>query len=610
MIVIENLCLDIESLRTAYLNQVLTPESMIDYLIEKSEKFNHYNIWITQLTREEIQTYLNNLSDKSPKELPLYGIPFVIKDNIDLAGFPTTAACPEFGYTPEKNAYIVDQLINAGAIPLGKSNMDQFATGLVGTRTPYGECCNAFNPEYISGGSSSGSAVAVALGLASFSLGTDTAGSGRVPAMLNNLYGLKPSRGLFSMDGVIPACKSLDCPSVFALSSADAATVFNCIIEKNDDIKNQDSYLRKNTYLNSKRYTGVPELPPSIAVPQPDNLEFFGNQQAEKLFNDAVEIWKNLGAEVKLVDITPMLEAAKLLYEGPWVAERYLAIEAILNDNPEAVHPVVRDIIETATTKTAADAFRYEYKMQNYRKIANTLFNSFDFLMHPTAPTTYTIEQLLNDPISLNSNIGYYTNYMNLLDLCGIAVPVGEMNNNQQFGVTLVGKALSEQKLLGYAHQWQKSLDKSVGATGKKPDLPDWSKIPKKEMIDIAVCGAHLSGMPLNWQLVERGATLKIQTQSTDCYRMYVLEGGPPFRPGLVKDNINGSSIEVEVWSMPAEEFGSFVANIPRPLGIGKLELKDGSEVSGFICEPYGVQNAKDITDLGSWRKYISSLNQ
>ena len=597
--------LDIKNLHQAYRAGDLTPDSIVDLILDRSEQYQDHNIWIRQLSKNEIQPYLTAISTKPIDDLPLYGIPFAIKDNIDLANIETTAACPAFAYTPTKHAFIVEQLINAGAIPIGKTNLDQFATGLVGTRSPepWGPVGNSFNSDYISGGSSAGSAVAVALGLATFSLGTDTAGSGRVPAMLNNLYGHKPSRGLFSMSGVVPACRSLDCPSIFALSAGDAHEVFNIAAQYDS----QDSYSRTKPYSNTHRYFGTPCQSIKIAVPNDDNLEFFGNTDGEAIFKHTVATWQAMGAEIKTIDIAPLLAAAKLLYEGPWVAERYAAIEQLMQNSPEEVHPVVHDIVMQAESKTAVETFQYEYQMQHYRALAKQLFTEFDFLITPTAPTTYTIDQLINDPIQLNSNMGYYTNYMNLLDLCGIAMPAGFMSNQLPFGVTMIAPAMHDQKLLSYAHLWQQQLDVPTGALGIKPTLSATQSIEFQDTIKIAVCGAHLQDMPLNWQLQERGATLLTVTTTSKRYKMVALAGGPPARPGLFRDSENGTAIAIEIWSMPANELGSFLANIPAPLGLGKIETVDGDWVTGFICEPYGLDGARDISSFGSWREYVAA---
>ena len=597
--------LDIESLHSAYANKTLTPAELVSYILQRCEQYQDRNIWIEQLSLSQIEPYLKSIETKSAAELPLYGIPFAIKDNIDLAGIDTTAACEEFRYTPDQDAYIVACLIQAGAIPIGKTNMDQFATGLVGTRSPepWGACKNAIDPSLISGGSSSGSAVAVALGLVSFALGTDTAGSGRVPAMLNNIVGHKPSRCLFSMSGVVPACRTLDCPSVLALTVGDAQRVFDVAA----DYDAEDSYARKNPYANSKRYWGTPNSAPKIAVPLKENLNFFDNVGGEKLFWESIDKWHELGAEIVEIDISPLLEAAKLLYSGPWVAERYAATEKLMENTPNVVHPVVRDIIASAKGKTAVETFQYEYQKQAYRRLAQQIFESIDFLISPTAPRTYTIDEMLSNPIELNSIMGHYTNYLNLLDLAGTSVPAGFSSEGLPFGITLIAPAMQDQALLSYAHQWQSALNLNVGALDYCPTLREAPSVNFDNSILVAVCGAHLSGMPLNWQLLERGASLVETTTTSENYKFYALAGGPPFRPGLVRAD-DGASIDIEVWQMPAENFGSFVTNIPAPLGIGKVETSAGEWVSSFICEPYGLDGAKEITHLKSWRAYIESL--
>ncbi len=598
-----NQSLTISSLYQAYRSGALTPKSLLDQLRKQIEQDDH-NAWIYVLSKEEHASYLAALEYKTVEELPLFGIPFAIKDNIDLINVPTTAACKEFSYTPDRSAFIVQALVAAGAIPMGKTNMDQFATGLVGTRSPWGACKNPFNTDYISGGSSSGSAVATAVGQVSFALGTDTAGSGRVPAMLNNLVGLKPSRGLLSMTGVVPACRTLDCPSIFALTASDANQVFNVVANYDE----QDVFSRANPFPNTARSTGLPSRMPRIAIPVKDNLKFFGDDCAEHAFSQAVALWQAMGAEIHRVDISPMLDAARLLYEGAWVAERYIAAKSMIQSQPEAIHPVVRQIISEGENKSAVEGFENEYAMQGYRRLAIELLKDVDFLMTPTAPRTYTIKEMLDDPISLNSNMGYYTNYMNLLDLCGVAVPAGDLGDKQKFGITLIDSKFQEQKLLGYAKLWQESqFGHRLGATEYAIDSSEEARLAYHKRIDVVVCGAHLEGMPLNWQLVERGAILQSKTQSAACYRLFALAGGPPYRPAMVYDSEAGAAIEVEVWSVPAEHFGSFVAGIPSPLGIGKLKLEDGRELPGFICEQNGVDGAEEITEFGGWRAYMSN---
>lgn len=599
---------DIEAVQQGYARGHFTPRELMEYLTERSAQFHAHNIWIHQLTASELEPYLQRLETGDSEKLPLYGVPFAIKDNIDLDGVPTTAACPEFAFRPDRSAYVVQLLIDAGAIPFGKTNMDQFATGLVGTRSPkpWGPCRNAFDPETISGGSSAGSAVAVSLGLVSFSLGTDTAGSGRVPAMLNNIYGLKPSRGLLSMSGVLPACRTLDCPSVFALCVSDAQLVFSLLAKSEAG----DAYSRSNPMSNSHRFFGRTSDKPRVGIPRSDQLEFFGEESGRQLFDRAISTWHSLGAELVEVDVEPLLRAAKLLYEGPWVAERYAALETILEQRPEAVHEVVREIVEGAKQLDAVAAFKAEYQLQAYRACTKGLFERIDFLVSPTAPRSYLIRELLEDPITLNSNMGFYTNYMNLLDLCGVAVPAGFMSNGIPFGVTLIAPCFRETSLLNQALRWERQQRLPMGASGKvyqrDSNLP---VVTTSDQVQVAVCGAHLSGMPLNWQLAERGATLVAETETSENYRFYALAGGPVKRPGLVRHENNGYRIKVEVWSVPVAEFGAFVSAIPHPLGIGKLELISGEWVSGFICEEAGLVGAEDISELGSWRNYIEGLS-
>lgn len=597
--------LSISHLRDAYKNKTLTPQQLLENIRQACEQFVDHNIWIHLLSREELQPYLDNLLNKRIERFPLYGIPFAIKDNIDLAGIPTTAACQAFSYLPEKSAFIVEQLINAGAIPVGKTNMDQFATGLAGTRSPapWGACKNSFNKDYISGGSSSGSSVSVALGLVSFSLGTDTAGSGRVPASFNNLIGLKPSKGLLSMSGVVPACRSLDCVSVFALTTDDANTVFEqaAVYDVNDQ------YARENPFSNNGRQYGLPVEPFTFAVPQRDQLEFFGNTAAQKLFEKSISTMQALGGKKHEIDFAPFLQAAKLLYEGPWVAERYVAIENIISQQANELIPVIRTIIGRAKNKKATEAFKAEYSLQKHRSLAKRLLTDVDFLMTPTAGTIYTIEEINTDPIKLNSNLGYYTNFMNLLDCACIAVPAGFLDTGLPWGISLISTCMQDRKLLSFANRWQQHLQLHPGKQGN--DLPA-SRAPAisfSDTISVIVCGAHLDGLALNWQLCERGGVFQEKTSTSESYRMYLIEGSPQ-RPGLIRDETSGKAIEIEIWRIPVAEFGGFVAGIREPLGIGKVETADHRWLSGFICEAYAVEKDKEISVYGGWREYLRSV--
>ena len=590
--------LNIQALRQAYKNNDITPNHLILQLREQAIAQQDYNAWITLLTEDQLKAYLSFLEDKSIDELPLYGVPFAIKDNIDLAGVPTTAACPDFTYTPTENAFVVQQLLNAGAIPLGKTNLDQFATGLVGMRSPFGEGKNAFNMDYVSGGSSSGSAISTALGQVSFALGTDTAGSGRVPAALNNLIGHKPTKGLFSNTGLVPACLSLDCITVFALNTQDAALVTS--IAGQADVN--DAYSRENHPNNHLRYF-QPKLPNSFSFAVPSELDFYGNTETQALFENTVEKLQSLGGEKIEIDFTPFIEAAKLLYEGPWVAERYLATKDV---NPDSMLDVIKTIIGTAEGKTAADAFAAQYKLQAYKKICDKQVDAVDFILTPTCPTQFTRAELREEPIKYNSVLGTYTNFMNLLDYTATNVPVGFTESGVSWGVTLFSQSFSDMRLLSYSGALHEALNLPQGATGLPAQIFHDSALPMpQDCINVVVCGAHLEGFSLNWQLTDRKATLISKTQSAPKYQLYALPDGK--RPAMIRDEENGQAIEVEVWSMPVEFFGSFVAGIPAPLGIGKVELADGTWHCGFMSEGNVVSDSENISHFGGWKAYLAS---
>ena len=450
--------LQLSHLRKLYLSGALKPTDLVKQLDAEIGNEDNRHIWIRRLTLDEMMVYAKRFEGKSIADLPLYGVPFAIKDNIDLAGIPTTAACPEYAYTPTKSATVVQKLIDAGAIPIGKTNLDQFATGLVGTRSPYGACQNSFNPDYISGGSSAGSAVSVALGMASFSLGTDTAGSGRVPASFNNLVGHKPSCGLLSTSGVVPACRTLDCVSIFALTAEDAAQV----LESAQGFDEEDAYSRKAVAevhtIAEKRFT--------FGVPKQDQLAFFNNNETPELFKQAIEQLKALGGKAVEIDFEPFLETARLLYEGPWVAERYAAIREFFEAKPEAIFPVTKQIIGGATKFSAADTYLSQYKLKALQRKAEAVWNDIDVMVTPTAGTIYTIDEVDADPIRCNSNLGYYTNFMNLLDFSATAVPTGFQSDGMPFGVTICAPAFKDMQLLALAAKVQKHSAKALGATG------------------------------------------------------------------------------------------------------------------------------------------------
>ena len=431
--------MNIATLKRSYMDKTLTPRELMAQIKERIQADADNPIWIHVLSEKELEPYLLRLEASDPESLPLYGIPFSIKDNIDLEGIATTAACPEYSYIPDKSAYVVEQLIQAGAIPVGKTNLDQFATGLVGTRSPYGACRNSIDPDYISGGSSSGSAVSVALDMVVFSLGTDTAGSGRVPAAFNNLVGLKPSKGVLSTSGVVPACRSLDCVSIFAKTTEDVQKVFDITVSFDalDPYSKPMPMIQKNIPSRFR-----------FAIPLEEQLKFFGDAEAEALYRKAVKTFEEMGGTAVEIDFSPMLEAANLLYYGPWVTERYIAVKEMIETKPESFIDVTRTIIESGKTKSAEDYFRAEYKLKGYKRQAELLMQEIDFALTPTTGTIYTVDEVNADPIQLNTNLGYYTNFMNLLDFSAYAVPAGFRENGLPFGVTLFAEAYEDRNLL------------------------------------------------------------------------------------------------------------------------------------------------------------------
>jgi allophanate hydrolase len=603
-----SISMSIAHLRAAYAAGTIDPAAVMADIRARAAQYQDRNIWIHLLSEAEQAPWLAALAQKDPASHPLWGIPFAIKDNIDLAGIPTTAGCPEFAYTPQASAQVVQQLIDAGAIPVGKTNLDQFATGLNGTRSPYGPGRNAFDPAYISGGSSAGSAVSVALGLASFSLGTDTAGSGRVPACFNNLIGLKPSRGLLSSTGLVSACRSLDCISIFALTADDA----NTVLASAEGFDARDGYSRENPFHNRSRQYGLREGMLKVGVIPADQLRFFGDEGYEQAYAATLEALHGLGLEFVEIDYTAFNEAALLLYEGPWVAERYIACQPLIDEQPEAIHPVVRAIVAPGGEPRATELFKAQYRLEALKQQCLAQLAQVDCLLTPTAGRLFTVDELLAEPILYNSQLGYYTNFMNLLDMTAVAVPTAFTEAGLPFGITLVGHCFSDRALLSIANRIQQGLGLPLGVPGATGEAGPGSALSRSrvsdpEWIDVLVCGAHLEGLPLNWQLTERGAVLKEKTRTAPSYRMYALAGGPPLRPGLVLDEQAGQAIDVEVWSVPACAFGSFVAGIPAPLGIGKVRLADGRQVSGFICEPCGLDGAEEITAYGGWRAWLSS---
>lgn len=575
--------------------------NVIGLLEERLERTAHLNIWIEPPTHEQLMRRAAELESRrrTGEVMPLFGVPFVVKDNIDVEGLPTTAGCPAFAYRPERSAHGVELLLKAGALLVGKTNLDQFATGLVGTRSPYGACLNAFKNNYISGGSSSGSAVAVAAGLASFALGTDTAGSGRVPAAFNNIVGLKPTRGRLSTRGVVPACASLDCVSVFALTASDAQTVMR-VMEAPDP---EDPYQR--THSSGRVATDASR----IGVPAPECLEFFGNAERRALFENAMAQMKRLGKQIVPIDFSVFRDTAAMLYEGPWVAERQLVAQDLLANNPDALLPVIREIFESGGPFSAADTFRALHKLQAMQHRAAHIFKQIDLLMVPTAGSIYRVDEVAADPIRLNTQLGYYTNFANLLDLAAVAVPAGFDAAGLPFGVSLMAPAWSDEMLLAEAESFHRAANTIVGAGEWRLEACVGAevKVISEDAVQVAVVGAHLRGQPLNHELVKLGAKFIRQTQTAAEYRLYALAGTRPAKPGLVRVAEGGVAIELEVWEMSAEAFGKFVAAIPPPLGIGTVRLADGSLVKCFLCEAVAVEGAEDISAFGGWRGFVEA---
>lgn len=581
----------IQDWREAYTSQKIKIEGLIDYV---KTIHNDDHAWIEIASETQIQAQIEALKLQDRDDLPLYGVPFAVKDNIDVAGFHTTAACKDVEYLATIDAVVIAKLKKAGAVVIGKTNLDQFATGLVGVRSPYGAVKNSFNPEYISGGSSSGSSVAVANGMVPFSLGTDTAGSGRVPAGHNNIVGLKPTKGWFSTTGLMPACRTIDIISIFALSCDDAWTVAS-VMQGYDET---DEYSRIHP-------ANVPSQFSKGKIAIPAQLEFYGDTETEKAFATAVERVKLLGYKIESIDFTDFNELAKALYNEAWVAERTVAVEKVVTR--DQAHPVIAEIIAQADKFTATDALQAEYKRAVLARKINLALQAYDALMVPTSPTIYRIADVEVDPIVKNSHMGAYTNFVNFADLAAIALPNTIRSDGLPSGVTFIAPAWHDQALANFAQKWQTLTALTLGKSQQY--YQKMLEIASKNSVKLAVVGAHLTAMPLNFQLTTRQGTLLKKTYTAKNYKLFALKNTSPPKPGLQCD-ATGTSIEVEVWEIPLANFGAIVAEVPAPLGIGNLQLEDGSWVKGFICEAYAIKDAIDISHLGGWRAYIQSLNQ
>ncbi|MEO0511219.1 MAG: allophanate hydrolase, partial [Verrucomicrobiota bacterium] len=562
--------------KKAYGEGTCAPRQLIAELLERIDSVDNPDVWIYRLSVEELEPYLAKLDEVDPVRLPLYGIPFAIKDNIDLAGVPTTAGCEAYSYTPEVSCPVVENLIQAGAIPLGKTNLDQFATGLVGVRSPYGVPRNPYAPDRVPGGSSSGSSVALSEGLVSFSLGTDTAGSGRVPAAFNELWGLKPSRGRLSTRGLVPACRTLDCISVFALNGLDGQSI----------LKIAESYDEADAYSQPTRDVPLP-VTNKLGIPKPEQLMFFGDADYGPAWEASVEALKVKGWEIVEVDFEPFLKAARLLYEGPWVSERTAALKNFLNSNPDDFFPATKHIIAGGIENTAVDAFDATYKLAELKRESETVWECLAAIVTPTAGGFPTLAELEVDPIGPNSKLGYYTNFMNLLDLCAVATPATKTSTDLPFGITWIAPRDTDKALIEIATNGPKATE-------------------AEDRMSLLLFGAHMNGLPLNPQVLGLGATFLGEVQTAPNYKMVYLPEPAPHRPGIVRISEGGVSIAAEEWSFPKAALGEFLDTIHQPLGLGQIEVSDGRRVHGFLCEAATAESAEDISACGGWRGFIA----
>jgi allophanate hydrolase len=556
-------------------------------------------LFIALRSEADVIAQARELALRGDKKAALFGIPVAIKDNIDVAGLPTTAGSPAYAYQPTQDAAAVTRLGKAGAIVIGKTNLDQFATGLVGVRSPYGTPRNAIHPDLVPGGSSSGSAVAVARGIVPLALGTDTAGSGRVPAGLNNIVGLKPTYGLVSTNGVVPACRSLDCVSIFALTAADALSALNV--------------LREPTHRPELASSEPFPVALRLGIPRPADRQHFGDKHAAAAFDQAIARANTLDWKIVEVDLSACFEAARLLYDGPWVAERTTAVGEFIRNHPDACHPVTRAIVEGGWKYSAVDLFRGQERLALLKARAAVAMKDIDALMVPTAPTAYTTAELAAEPVSLNARLGTYTNFVNFFDMAGIAIPSTIDAAGRPVGVTFLGKAGQDEALAVIGGCYHAVTGLALGGI-PGTHVPTMTKVrdePTSGRIELAVVGAHLSGMPLNHELVALGAQLIGAAKTSSDYQLFALPGTVPPKPGMLRVAAGkGSAIDIEVWSLDPAAFGRFVAAVPSPLSIGSVRLPDGRSVKGFLVEAESIQGARDVSEFGGWRAAVKHLAQ
>jgi allophanate hydrolase len=607
--------LDLTTLTRLYQAGKLLPEEFLEDLLGRLAAFPDPAVWILRLPEEAIRKQALTIARRraAGEQLPLYGVPFAVKDNIDVAGYATTAGCPAFSYVAEQTAPVVRHLLDAGALFVGKTNLDQFATGLAGDRSPYGACRNLFDAAYVSGGSSSGSAVAVAAGLVSFALGTDTAGSGRVPAACNNVLGLKPTPGRLDTAGVVPACRSLDCVSIMALTAEDAMRVLAVASGEQGT-----TITRGDDSINHARGTFVPPSPSergfTFATPRDEDLEFFGDSNQARLFDQAIARLEQMGSQRRVADFRPFREVAALLYEGPWLAERLAGLEPFLARHAAEMHPVTRAVIEGGGRYRAVDYFQALGMLKGLRKTCQAVFECAEVLVVPSIPTVPTLAAVQDDSTGWSKRLGHYTNFVNLLGWAALAVPSGFTPRGLPGGITLIGPADSENKLCALGMAWQRKTNLPLGATGNH--LPEEARpalrtlpLPATEgHVRVAVAGAHLSGQPLHADLLHTGARFVRACRTAAGYRFVALMELKPPRPGLVRDSGCAGAIAVELYDLPLAGFGKLVASVAPPLAIGTVQMEDGEAVKGFLCESYAAAVGRDITKYGGWVAFLASL--
>ncbi len=565
----------------------MTPLEAAEAAIAADHRHNDPAIWIARVPDDAVVARARELQNEGTRDRPLWGVPFAIKDNIDIAGMPTTAACPGFSYFALSTAPAVQRLLDAGALLLGKTNLDQFATGLVGTRSPYGVPRNVFDASRVPGGSSSGSGCAVAAGIVPFALGTDTAGSGRVPAAFGNIVGLKPTLGSVSTCGVVPACRSVDTVSVLARSVDETLRVQRVITGYDDD----DPYSRRSPFAHLRR------------CPAPPHARIAMGNVAPLCDPDIAATFQQIGAALgaSIIDVAPFLEIARLLYDGPWVAERATVLLPVLERRPDILFPVTRTILESGLSRSATDAFATFHRLAEVCRLAERMFSEFDALLLPTAPFCPTLEAVADDPLGPNRRLGALTNFINLCDLAGYAVPIGFGTDGLPVGATLLGPAWSEGRLAGLADALHRRFTTTVGATKIALPPADPADGLASDETELFCVDAYMSGLSLNDQLRTLGGRFLRATFTKPAYRLYALGN----RAGMLRA-VEGAALAGEVWALPTTSIGSLFSSVPPPLGFGSIELQDGLCL-GVLAESAGIAGARDITRFGGWRAWLEA---